>query len=195
MSALAGLLIVVAFAAGFAGALLVERERRTRALHRRERVRRIVFPFTADGLSEPALVAALRLARAENATLMPVYLALVPLRLDVDVPLKSDADIALTLLEAIEQRAARAHVPIDSRIERGRTVRHALRRLIRHERFERMVVAAGAGGADEGFTPEDVAWLLAHVPAELIALRPVRAELQTDVQAPGQPAPPQPSGA
>lgn len=181
VSVLAGTLIVVALAAGFALALVVERERRTRALSRRERVRRIAFPFTGEGLSEPALVAALRLARAEDATLMPVYLALVPLRLAVDVPLPAEADVALTLLEAIEQRAARAHVPVDARIERGRTTRHALRRLVEHERFERMVVAAGAGGAGEGFTPEDVAWLLAHVPAELIALRPVRVDLQTDV--------------
>jgi hypothetical protein len=195
VSALAGVLVVVAFVAGLACALLLERERRTRALRHRERVRRIAFPFTGEGLSEPALVAALRLARAEDATLVPVYLALVPLRLDVDVPLPGEADVALTLLEAIEQRAARAHVPVDARIERGRTVRHALRRLIEHERFERMVVAAGTGGVGEGFTPEDVAWLLAHVPAELIALRPVRGELQTDVQALAQPAHPQPSDA
>jgi hypothetical protein len=192
MSALAGALVVVAFAAGVGGALAFERARRNRALRRREPVRRIVFPFTGEGLSEPALVAALRLARAENATLMPVYLALVPLRLAVDVPLQADADVALSLLEAIEQRAARAHVPVDARIERGRTVRHALRELIDHERFERMVVAAGAGGAEDGFSPEDVAWLLAHVPAELIALRPVRAAVQTNVQPHSQPALPQP---
>ncbi|HUN78980.1 MAG TPA: hypothetical protein VMU32_08680 [Solirubrobacteraceae bacterium] len=197
MNALAVVLLVVGVAVGFGAALLLERERRTRALRRREGVRRIAFPFTAEGLSEPALVAALRLARAEDATLMPVYLALVPLRLDVDVPLPREADTALSLLEAIEQRAARAHVPVDTRIERGRTVRHALRQLIQHERFERMVVAAGAGGAGEGegFTPEDVAWLLAHVPAELIALRPVRAALQTAVRASAEPAPAQPSDA
>jgi hypothetical protein len=195
MSVLTGALVAVAFLAGLALALGLERWRRDRALRRRERVRRIAFPFTGEGLSEPALAAALRLARAEGATLMPVYLALVPLRLAVDVPLPVEADVALTLLEAIEQRAARAEVPVDARIERGRTLRHALRRLIAQERFERMVVAAGTGGAQDGFTPEDVAWLLAHVPAELIVLRPVRAPLQTDVQARSQAAPAQPSGA
>lgn len=193
MSALSATLVVLAFLAGLACALVLERARRDRALRRRERVRRIAFPFTGEGLSEPALVAALRLARAEDATLVPVYLALVPLRLGVDVPLPAEADVALTLLEAIEQRAARAQVPVDARIERGRTVRHALRRLISHERFERMVVAAGSGANGEGFAPEDVAWLLAHVPAELIALRPVRSELQTNVQELAQLAPPQPS--
>jgi hypothetical protein len=189
MSVLAVILVVVALAAGFAGALGLERWRRGRALHGRARMRRIAFPFTGEGLSESALTAALRLARAEGATLMPVYLALVPLRLAVDVPLRAECDVALPMLEAIEQRASRAEVPVDSRIERGRTVRHALRELIAHERFERMVVAAGCeGAAGEGFTPEDVAWLLAHVPGELIALRP-GAAVQGDVQVRDRPAP------
>lgn len=174
MSALAGILVVVALAVGFAGARVLERRRRAHALNGRERVRRIAFPFTGEGPSEQVLAAALRLARAEDATLLPVYLALVPLRLAVQVPLQAECDVAFRLLEAIEQRAARAGVPVDARIERGRTVRHALRELIAHERFERMVVAAGSGAAGAGFTPEDVAWLLANVPGELIALRPAR---------------------
>jgi Universal stress protein family len=192
MNALAGVLIVAALAIGFTAALGLERWRRERALQARGRVRRIVFPFTGEGLSEPALAAALRLAHAEGATLMPVYLALVPMRLAVDVPLQAESDLALTLLEAIEQRAARAEVPVDARIERGRTVRHALRELIAHERFERMVVAAGSNGSGEGFTPEDVAWLLAHVPGELIALRPAHAAARDGVQVVAQAARAQP---
>lgn len=159
---------------GTLAALEIERRRRGRALSRRAPVHRIAFPFTGEGLSEPALLAALRLARAEGATLMPVYLALVPMRLSAEVPLPSEAAHALPLLEAIEQRALRAHVPVDSRIERGRTVRHALRELMAHERFERMVVAAGADGRGEGFSAEDVAWLVEHAPGELIALRPAQ---------------------
>ncbi|MFI5004931.1 MAG: hypothetical protein ACHQE6_07950 [Solirubrobacterales bacterium] len=187
MTPLAVVLIVAALGVGFAAALGLERRRRTRALHGSARVRRIAFPFTGEGLSEPALAAALRLARAEGATLMPVYLALVPLRLSVDVPLRSECDVALPLLDAIEQRAARAEVPVDSRIERGRTVRHALRELIAHERFERMVVAAGADSSGEGFTPEAVAWLLTNVPGEVIVLRTADisppASLHASVQA------------
>jgi hypothetical protein len=193
VSAVAAILVVVALAVGFVAALGLQRRRRSRALGGRGRVRRIAFPFTGEGLSERALAAALRLARVEGATLMPVYLALVPLRLAVDVPLQSECELALALLEAIEHRAARAEVPVDARIERGRTVRHALRELIAHERFERMVVAAGSDGSGEGFSPEDVAWLLAHVPGELIALRPAAAAaVQADVQAPAA-APPEPS--
>jgi hypothetical protein len=175
MNGLAVILIVVALAGGIAGTLAFERRRRAGALHSRERVRRIAFPFTGETLSEPALLAALRLAHAEHATLIPIYLALVPRRLPVEVPLPAECTMALPLLEAVEQRATRAEVPVDSRIERGRTVRHALRQLMAHERYERMVVAAAADGFSEGFTPEDVAWLLAHAPGELIVLRPAEA--------------------
>ncbi|HEY7830160.1 MAG TPA: universal stress protein [Solirubrobacteraceae bacterium] len=166
--------LLVGLALGALAALEFERRRRGRALSRRAPVHRIAFPFTGEGLSEPALVAALRLARAEGATLMPVYLALVPLRLSVEVPLPVEAAQALPLLEAIEQRALRAHVPVDSRIERGRTVRHAMREMMEHEHFERMVVAAGANGLGDGFSAEDVAWLVEHAPGELIALRPAQ---------------------
>jgi hypothetical protein len=136
---------------------------------------------------------------------MPVYLALVPLRLSVDVPLRSECDVALPMLETIERTAARAAVPFDSRIERGRTVRHALRELIAHEHFERIVVAAGADSSGEGFTPEAVAWLLTNVPGEVIVLRPASAApraapqpggaSQAALQNPGEAAPPQPQGA
>jgi hypothetical protein len=183
---LAVVLIVVALAVGYAAAVGLEHRRRSRALRGRARVRRVAFPFTGEGLSEPALAAALRLARVEGATLMPVYLALVPMRLSVDVPLRSECDVALPMLETIERRAARAEVPVDSRIERGRTVRHALRELIAHEHFERIVVAAGADSSGEGFTPEAVAWLLTNVPGEVIVLRPAGA---------GAPVPPQPADA
>ena len=117
---------------------------RVAALARSSPLRRIAFPFTGATLSDPALGAALRVAHAEGATLVPVYLALVPLDLALEVPLRAECEAALPLLEAIEHRAARAGVAVDSRIERGRSVRHALGMLMQHERFERMVVAAAA---------------------------------------------------
>ncbi|MGB0093252.1 MAG: hypothetical protein WBP81_12085 [Solirubrobacteraceae bacterium] len=49
--------------------------------------RRILFPFVAYALSPHALDAALRLANAEDATLVPVFLARVPLHLPLDAPL------------------------------------------------------------------------------------------------------------
>ena len=52
----------------------------------------------------------------------------------------------IPLLEAIEQRATEAGVPVDARIERGRNQRHALRQTIAHERFDRIVIAAAAHG-------------------------------------------------
>ena len=75
------------------------------------------------------------------------------------------------LQEAIEQRAAAFAVPVDSRVERGRTYRHALRQTIAHERFDRIVIAAATSGGP-GFGPDDVAWLLSHAPGEIVVLRP-----------------------
>ncbi len=138
---------------------------------------RILFPFVAEALSPRALDAALRLARAEEATLVPVFLARVPLRLPLDAPLPRQSEVVLPLQEAIEQRANRFGVPVDARIERGRTYRHALRRTIEHERFDRIVIAATPHGSTGGFDPDDVAWLLDNVRAgEIIVLRPAEPE-------------------
>lgn len=135
--------------------------------------RRILFPFDGEALSEAALDAALRIARAEGATLVPAYLARVPMKLPMSTELPYACDVAVPLLEAIEQRATAAGVPVEGRIERGRTNRHAVRELMEHERFDRLVVAAATAGTD-GFSAADVAWLLENVPGEMVILRPVR---------------------
>jgi hypothetical protein len=145
--------------------------------------RRILFPFTARGLSRPALDAALRLAGAEHATLAPVFLASVPLHLPLDTPLPTQCGMAVPLLEAIEQRAAKYGVPIDARIERGRDRRHALRETIAHEPFDRIVIAA-SGPDSDGFHTDDVAWLLDHAPGEVVVLRPAREETIHVAEAP-----------
>jgi hypothetical protein len=136
--------------------------------------RRILFPFLGRALSEPALEAALRLARAEHATLVPVYLAEVPLHLPLDVALPRQSAAALELLEAVEQRAHRCGVAVDARIERGRDARHALREMLSHEPSGRIVVAAETHG-DDGFTALETAWLLVNAPGEIVVLRPDRA--------------------
>jgi hypothetical protein len=133
--------------------------------------RRILFPFVAQGLSQRALDAALRLARAEGATLVPVFLARVSLDLPLDAPLPYQCSMAVPLLEAVEQRATEAGVPVDSRIERGRNRRHALRQAIAQERFDRIVIAAASEG-NPGFDADDIAWLLDNAEGEIVVLRP-----------------------
>jgi hypothetical protein len=93
------------------------------------------------------------------------------MNLPLDTALPYDCDSALPLLEAIEQQATAEGIPVDSRIERGRTARHAVRELVSHERYDRMVVAAATNG-DDGFRAADVAWLLDHAPGDLVILRP-----------------------
>jgi hypothetical protein len=138
---------------------------------------RILFPFTGTVLSQRGLDAALRIARIDDATLVPVFLARVPLHLPLDAALPRQCDSALPLLEAIEQRAARAGVSVDSRIERGRTYRHAIRQLVAHETVDTMVVTAGDAGSP-GLLPDDVSWLLEHVAGEIIVIRPGVVDLQ-----------------
>lgn len=133
--------------------------------------RRILFPFVAEDLSERALNAALRLAGAEGATLVPVFLARVSLDVPLDTPLPRQCSMGIPLLELIEQRATQVGVPVDARIERGRTPRHALRQAIAEERFDRIVIAAASPGS-HGFNADDVAWLLTHAKGEIVVLRP-----------------------
>jgi hypothetical protein len=133
--------------------------------------RRILFPYLGARLSPAALDSALRLARVEGATLVPAYLAPVPMAMPLEAPIPRACDVAFELQEAIEQRAARAGVAVDGRIGRGRTVRHALRGLLADERYDRIVAAAATARTD-GLGAEDVAWLLEHAPGEVVVLRP-----------------------
>ena len=152
------------------------RERKAVAeLPRRVDGPRILFPFDAHGLSPSALDGALRLARAESGTLVPVFLARVPLHLPLDTALPRQSQLAVPMQDAVEQRAAEFDVPVDSRIERGRSYRHALRQTIAHERFD-MIVLAAAAGDGPGFGASDVAWLLANAPGEIVVLRPAPSQ-------------------
>jgi len=166
------LALVLAVALVTVIAVLVVRERGTRpARLTTPSPTRIVFPFTSSVVSQRGLDAALRLARTDGATLVPVFLAQVPMHLPLETPLATQCDGALPLLEAIEQRAVRSGVAVDSRIERGRSYRHALRQLLEHEPFDTVVVTA-ADDEVAGLSADDVSWLLENVPGEIIVIRP-----------------------
>ena len=165
-------LIGVALIAGLAGGYLIARSRRSgRRSERPQTVHQILLPFTGTAISRRAVDAALRLARAEDATLMPAYLATVPKRLPLDCAIPAEATKAMPMLEAIEQRATAQGVQIDSRIERGRSYRHALARLLARESFDRVVVPATAEAGAE-LSGDDLVWLLKKAPAEVLILRP-----------------------
>jgi hypothetical protein len=133
--------------------------------------RRILFPFIGSTVSKATLDATLRLARSQDATLVPAYLVIVPQHLSLESPAPvRESEAALPVLELIDQRASHAGVPVDSRIERGRTHRHALATLMEHERYDTLVVPARTSTSD-GFEPADVAWLLENAPGEVLVLR------------------------
>jgi hypothetical protein len=137
------------------------------------RTHQILLPFTGQTISRRALDAALRLAKAEDAVLMPAYLAVVPRYMPLDAAVPKQASKSMPLLEAIEQRATAQGVPVDSRIERGRSYKHALLRLLEEEDFDRVVVPATAL-PQSGFSGSDLVWLLEETPAEVVILRPAQ---------------------
>jgi hypothetical protein len=129
---------------------------------------RILVPFSG-ALDPVVLDAAIRIARAQEAVLVAAYLLVVPLQYAEDSAQREQVEVALPLLEAVELAALRAGVPVDARIEKGRSLTHALRRLWEVERFERIVAPA------PGFTPKELAWILTHAPTETIVLSPAPA--------------------
>jgi nucleotide-binding universal stress UspA family protein len=134
-------------------------------------VRRILLPFTGQAISRRSFEAAVRLAKAENAIVMPAFLARVPMSLPLDTPLPVQCASAMPILEAVEQRLAAQGIPVESRVARGRSARDALRRLLDEEQFDRIIVSADED-PHAGLSYEDLRWLLERVPAEILILRP-----------------------
>src|SRR5579862_2557049 len=159
----AAVLVTIGFAVGA--------RRRKPAVATAGSARRVLVPFTGGELEPTVLSAAIRIARAEQATLVPAYLLVVPLELPPDAPVHQQVAVAMPLLEAVENASLRAGVPVDARVESGRTPIHALQRLWQVEHFDRIVAPAPAG-RDPGFTPKDLTWMPVHAPSELVILRP-----------------------
>jgi hypothetical protein len=152
----------------------IPRARRNRRRLARRPRSRLLFPLLGTTVTGPALDAALELARSESATFVPAYLVMVPEQLSPEAPILKECQVAMPLLEAVDERAGRVGVPVDARIERGRTPRDALEQLLQHERFDRIVVPAGTARS-AGFAPDDIAWLLDRAPGKVIVLRPPSA--------------------
>jgi hypothetical protein len=172
------LVIVLAILVVALVGVLAYRSRPPRPLRAPRNARRVLLPFTGTGVDPAVLRAAIRIARAENAVLVPAYLLRVPLEYSEDSPLTKEVAIAVPLLEAIEHAALRAGVPVDARIERGRTPTHALGRLWSVEQFDRVIAPAPAGNpnGNSGFSAKDLTWILTNSPTETLVLKPPPAE-------------------
>ena len=142
-----------------------------RGTDRRVPVRTILLPITGQAISRRAFEAAVRLAQAEGATIMPAFLARVPLHLPLDAAVPRQCDVGMPLLEALEQKARAQGVEVDARVIRGRSYRDALRHLIEAEHFDRVIVSASET-AGVGLSGDDLRWLLDRAPAEILILRP-----------------------
>jgi hypothetical protein len=164
-------IVVVAVAVGIGVGYWLPPHGRRPAAGKPKPVRRILLPFTGPDISRRSFEAAVRLAKAEGATLMPAFLARVPRNLPLDSTLPAQCSYGMPLLETIEQRAAAQGIPVDARVARGRTYRDALRRLLEQESFDRIIVSA-TDSRQNGLSADDLEWLLERVPAEVMILRP-----------------------
>jgi nucleotide-binding universal stress UspA family protein len=158
-------------AVGLAGGYWLPPHGRKPGRDRPRPVRRILLPFTGQAISRRAFEAAVRLAKAENATIMPAFLARVPRTLPLDSPLPGLCAGGMPLLEVIEQRAASQGIAVDARVARGRSYRDAVKQLLDGERFDRIIVSA-TDSPRTGLSGDDLQWLLERVPAEILILRP-----------------------
>jgi nucleotide-binding universal stress UspA family protein len=157
--------------AGIAAGYWLPPHGRRAARDRPRPVRRILLPFTGQAISRRSFEAAVRLAKAENAIIMPAFLARVPMDLPLETPLPVQCARGMPLLEAIEQRVSAQGLPVESRVGRGRSARDALRRLLDQEDFDRIIVSADED-PHAGLSYDDLRWLLEQVPAEILILRP-----------------------
>jgi nucleotide-binding universal stress UspA family protein len=162
---------IVCLALGVAAGFWLPPHGRRPAQHRPRPVRSILLPFTGQAISRRAFESAVRLAKAENATIMPAFLARVPRHLPIESPLPGACTDGMPLLEAIEQRASSQGIPVDARVARGRTYRDALSHLLDQEHFDRIIVSA-TDNPRTGLSGDDLQWLLTRVPAEIMILRP-----------------------
>jgi len=133
-------------------------------------VRSILLPFTGQAISRRSLEAAVRLAKAENAVVMPAFLATVPMNLPLETALPVQCASGMPLLEALEQRLVAQGISVDSRVGRGRSARDALRKLLDEEHFDRIIVSADEDPR-AGLGYDDLRWMLERVPAEILILR------------------------
>jgi nucleotide-binding universal stress UspA family protein len=164
-------IVVVAVLAGLAAGWWLPPHGRHPAADRATAVRHILLPFTGTTISRRALEAAIRLAKAENAVIIPAFLARVPRTLPLRSPLPRQCELGMPLLEALEQRATAQGVAVDARLGRGRSYRDALTQLMDAEQFDRIIISATTNPRT-GLSMRDLEWLLQRAPAEIMILRP-----------------------
>lgn len=133
--------------------------------------RRILFPINGHTLSERSFRTALEIAQRQQAALVTIFLANVPQQLPIDTQLPRQSELALGLFEEAERLAAAANVCVDPRVERGRTFRHALTNAVDSEQAHQVVLVIDPESKSSHPSPEDIAWALKKLPAEILIFR------------------------
>ena len=158
--------VVVAFAGGAAaGWFAAARERGAGRRGSPRGTRRILLPFTGTAISRRALDAALRLARAEDATLMPAFLATrAAPRSPLDAPLPAPVRCRRCRCSRRSSSArARRASPSTRASAAGAPTATRCSRLLDEEPVDRVIVSATANPR-KGLSADDLEWLLEQRP-------------------------------
>ncbi len=153
------------------GLLVRQRVRRGRPLD--PAPRRILFPFIGSNLSQLALDAALRLCRAEHATLVLAALARVPLSLPLEAPQPRQAATAMPVLDAVEQCASTT-ASWSSPDHRARPDHSAMPSASWPPTSAATWTSSPTARTAVGLALTTSPWLLDELPGEIVVLRPER---------------------
>jgi hypothetical protein len=110
---------------------------------------------------------------------LPAFLATVPRTLPLESPIPGRCTVGMPLLEAIEQRAAAQRIPVDARVARGMTYRHALAPARGRALRPRVIISATGDDLHLGLHGDDILWVLENARAEVLVLRPAPHDTRT----------------
>jgi hypothetical protein len=137
--------------------------------------RRLLLPLIGPTVGARTFQAALACARADDAIIRVLRLALVPRHLALDTLDERPAAVAPDLVPHI----LRAGVRAEAWIQPGRTSRHALAHAL--DVYYDCIVLGAGGSRCDGFSAADVAWLIPRAPGTIVVLAPSPGEPQLSV--------------
>ena len=134
--------------------------------------RRLLLPLIGPTVGARTFQAALAHARADDAIIRVVRLAIVPRHLGLDALDEQPAAVAPDLVAHIRRAGVRA----EAWIQPGRTSRHALAQAL--DAYYGCIVLGAGGSRCDGFSAADIAWLIPRAPGKIVVLAPSPGEPQ-----------------
>lgn len=134
---------------------------------------RILLPFTGEKAPGRALEVAMSMARARDAQLVLLYVAIVPVTLNIEAELTREVEKGFSALEVAEREARTMGIESEIRLERERTFRKGIIDMLEREPFDVIVVEMEAAGPSLKLERqiEIVSYLFQRVETEIVIVR------------------------